>query len=71
MITKNNLLYIIGGIIYILCFAYIVQDMLQTIEGRILIFIYATAVFLTAIIIFIGYKLTKVLLNILNKYTEE
>ena len=71
MITKNNILYIIGAIIYIACFGYIVHDMLQTPEGRVLLFIYTTSVVLTALIIVIGYKISKALLNILEKYTGE
>ena len=71
MITKNNLLYVIGAIIYIACFGYIVHDMLQAPEGRVLIFIYATSVILTALIIVIGYKISKALIHILEKYMGE
>lgn len=34
MVSKNNLLYIIGAIIYIACFGYIIHDMLQAPEGE-------------------------------------
>lgn len=72
MVSKQQyLLYIIGAIIYIACFAYIVLDMLGSPEGRILIFIYTTSVILTVLIIIIGYKISKALLNILDKYTKE
>ena len=71
MITKNNLLYVIGAIIYIACFGYIVHDMLQEPAGRVLIFIYTTSVILTALIIVIGYKISKALLHILEKYMGE
>jgi len=71
MVSKNNLLYIIGAIIYIACFGYIIHDMLQAPEGRILLFIFSTSVILTALIIVIGYKISKALLNILEKYTGE
>lgn len=71
MITKNKILYIIGAIIYISCFAYIISDMLQTIEGRILLFIYSTSVILTALILFLGYKIFKALLVIIEKYSKE
>lgn len=71
MITKNKILYIIGTIIYISCFAYIISDMLQTIEGRILLFIYSTSVVLTALILFLGYKIFKALLVIIEKYSKE
>lgn len=71
MITKNKILYIIGAIIYISCFTYIISDMLQTIEGRILLFIYSTSVILTALILFLGYKIFKALLVIIEKYSKE
>ena len=71
MITKSKILYIIGTIIYISCFAYIISDMLQTIEGRILLFIYSTSVILTALILFLGYKIFKALLVIIEKYSKE
>lgn len=71
MVSKNNLFYIIGAIIYIACFGYIIHDMLQEPEGRILLFIFTTSVILTALIIVIGYKISKALLHILEKYTGE
>lgn len=70
MVNKNTILYIIGAIIYIACFGYIVSDMAQTNEGRVLIFIYSTSIILTALIIIIGYKISKALLGILDKYTK-
>jgi hypothetical protein len=45
--------------------------MLQAPEGRVLIFIYTTSVILTALIIVIGYKISKALLHILEKYMGE
>ena len=70
MVNKTTLLYIIGAIIYIACFGYIVSDMAQTNEGRVLIFIYATSIILTAVIICLGYKISKALIGILDKYTK-
>lgn len=70
MVSKNNLLYIIGAIIYIACFGYIVLDMLQAPEGRILLFIFSTSVILTALIIVIGYKISKALCIYLKSIQE-
>ena len=70
MVKKSTLLYIIGAIIYIACFGYIVSDLAQTNEGRILIFIYSTSIILTTVIICLGYKISKALLGILDKYTN-
>jgi len=70
MVKKSTLLYIIGAIIYIACFGYIVSDLAQTKEGRILIFIYSTSIILTTVIICLGYKISKALLGILDKYTN-
>lgn len=68
---RRHVLYGLGLSIYLLCFAYMILNMIETIEGRILLYIYAISIILTALLLFVGYNLTKKLLEILEKDKEE
>lgn len=69
--NKKNLGYYIIGTIYVLCLGYIVQQMFQTMEGKILLFIYATSIFLTVLIFILAYKITELIINYIDDKDEE
>lgn len=61
------LAYTLLVIIYIGTFAFIISDMFESREGRILLFIYSTSIILTIAFLYGVYRIGDILIYIMNK----